>query len=138
MIGISPRGVVTHVSSTYGGCTSDRQIIERSELVQKGMFEKGDSIMADRGIMVQDMFASLDVKVNTPTMLKRYTCFSAFLFLWHGQTYFLSGYCIVFASELQQFTSVWQCMVCNGIDRSSSVEERHLTQKNQNQIQFPQ
>lgn len=70
MIGISPRGVVTHVSPTYGGCTSDRQIIERSELVQKGMFEKGDSIMADRGIMVQDMFASLDVKVNTPTMLR--------------------------------------------------------------------
>lgn len=70
MIGISPRGVVSHVSPTYGGCTSDRQIIERSDLVQKGMFEKGDSIMADRGIMVQDMFASLDVKVNTPTMLK--------------------------------------------------------------------
>ena len=26
--------------------------------------------MADRGIMVQDLFASKDVKVNTPTMLK--------------------------------------------------------------------
>ena len=70
MIGISPRGVVTHVSQTYGGCTSDRQIIERSELIKKGMFTKGDSIMADRGIMVQDMFASMDVKVNTPTMLR--------------------------------------------------------------------
>ena len=70
MIGIAPRGIVTHVSPSYGGCTSDRQIIERSELVQKGMFEKGDSIMADRGIMVQDLFASMNVKVNTPTMLK--------------------------------------------------------------------
>ena len=70
MIGISPRGVVTHVSQTYGGCTSDRQIIERSDLIKKGMFEKGDSIMADRGIMVQDIFASMDVKVNTPTMLR--------------------------------------------------------------------
>ena len=70
MIGISPRGVVTHVSQTYGGCTSDRQIIERSDLVKKGMFEKGNSIMADRGIMVQDIFACIDVKVNTPTMLR--------------------------------------------------------------------
>ena len=70
MIGISPRGVVTHVSPTYGGCTSDRQIIERSELIKKGMFSKGDSIMADRGIMVQDIFAYMDVKVNTPTMLR--------------------------------------------------------------------
>ncbi|VDI66249.1 Hypothetical predicted protein [Mytilus galloprovincialis] len=26
--------------------------------------------MADRGIMVQDLFAAQDVKVNTPTMLK--------------------------------------------------------------------
>lgn len=70
MIGITPRGVVSYVSPTFGGCTSDRQIIERSELVKRGMFEKGDSIMADRGIMVQDMFSSMDVKVNTPTMLK--------------------------------------------------------------------
>ena len=70
MIGISPRGVVSYVSPTYGGCTSDRQIIERSELVKKDMFEEGDSIMADRGIMVQDLYASMNVKVNTPTMLK--------------------------------------------------------------------
>jgi hypothetical protein len=34
------------------------------------MFDKNDSIMADRGIMVQDLFATQDVHVNTPTMLK--------------------------------------------------------------------
>ena len=70
MIGISPRGVVTHASPTYGGCTSDRQMIEMSDLVKKGAFDKGNSIMADRGIMVQDLFASKDVKVNTPTMMR--------------------------------------------------------------------
>ena len=52
MVGISPRGLVTHVSPAYGGSTSDRQIIERSELLEDGKFESGDSIMADRGIMV--------------------------------------------------------------------------------------
>jgi len=34
------------------------------------MFEKGDAIMADRGIMVQDLFANLDVCVNTPTTMR--------------------------------------------------------------------
>lgn len=34
------------------------------------MFEKGASIMGDRGIMVQDLFANNDVQVNTPTFLK--------------------------------------------------------------------
>ena len=58
-------------SNAYGGSASDRQIIERSELCSgKDFFEKKDSIMADRGIMVQDLFASKSVHVNTPTMLK--------------------------------------------------------------------
>ena len=70
MIGITPMGAVSHISSSYGGSASDRQIIERPELVEPGKFEKKDSIMADRGIMVQDIFASKDVFVNTPTMLK--------------------------------------------------------------------
>ena len=70
MIGITPMGAVSHVSSCYGGSASDRQVIERSDLVEQGKFEKGDAIMADRGIMVQDLFAAKDVYVNTPTMLK--------------------------------------------------------------------
>lgn len=70
MIGVTPSGAVSYVSDAYGGSASDRMIIERSELLNKGMFEKGDSIMADRGIMVQDLFANNDVQVNTPTFLK--------------------------------------------------------------------
>lgn len=70
MIGISPRGVVTYVSPSYGGAASDRQIIERSDLLDDGKFDRGDEIMADRGITVQDLFASKDVKVNIPTSMK--------------------------------------------------------------------
>lgn len=82
MIGISPKGLVTYVSPSYGGSASDRQIIERSELLQTlktpsvtgrnkdEMLSPGDDIMADRGILVQDLFAPLDVKVNTPTTMK--------------------------------------------------------------------
>lgn len=71
MVGCSPRGLVTYVSDSYGGSCSDRQIIERSTLVNDpSLFQPKDSIMADRGIMVQDIFATKDVHVNTPTMLK--------------------------------------------------------------------
>ena len=71
MIGCTPRGAVSFISESYGGSTTDRQIIERSTLcTDPGYFSSGDSIMADRGIMVQDLFASKNVAVNTPHMLK--------------------------------------------------------------------
>ncbi|XP_062614463.1 uncharacterized protein LOC134276200 isoform X1 [Saccostrea cucullata] len=70
MVGITPNGAVSFVSSSYGGSTSDRQIIERSSLLDPEKFQSGNSIMADRGIMVQDLFAVQNVKVNTPTFLK--------------------------------------------------------------------
>lgn len=72
MIGCTPRGAVSYISNSFGGSASDRQIIENSPLLDPNfeMFQKGDSIMADRGIMVQDLFAAQDVYVNTPTMLK--------------------------------------------------------------------
>ncbi len=71
MVGCTPRGSVSYISDAYGGSASDRQIIERSTLVSSSSpLMPGDSIMADRGIMVQDLFASRDIFVNTPTMLK--------------------------------------------------------------------
>ena len=72
MIGCTPKGTVSYISDSYGGSASDRQIVERSELVQPefNKFRRRDSVMADRGIMVQDLFATQDVFVNTPTMLK--------------------------------------------------------------------
>ena len=71
MIGCTPRGLVSFIGDSYGGSSSDRQLIERSTIyTEKGVFAPGDSIMADRGIMVQDLFANKDVTVNTPTMLE--------------------------------------------------------------------
>lgn len=70
LIGISPRGFVSYVSDSYGGSASDRQIIERSELLKEDLFEKNDSIMADRGFVVQDLFCLKQVYVNVPTVLR--------------------------------------------------------------------
>jgi hypothetical protein len=70
LVGISPNGLVTYVSEAYGGSASDRQIVERSELLKNTMFEKGDQIMADRGFVVQDLMCSQQVQVNMPSFLK--------------------------------------------------------------------
>ena len=71
LIGISPKGLVTYVSEAYGGSASDRQIFERSSLMKdKSMLQQGDSVMADRGFVVQDLLATRDIFVNMPTFLK--------------------------------------------------------------------
>ena len=71
MIGVTPRGIISYLSSSYGGSVSDRQITERSSLVRNtSLFDRQDSILADRGIMVQDLFSSMNVLVNNPTSMK--------------------------------------------------------------------
>ena len=70
LVGISPRGDVSHISEAYGGAASDRQIIERSDLLQRGKFAPNDSIMADRGFVVQDLFCMRQVQVNIPTVMR--------------------------------------------------------------------
>ncbi|ELT99937.1 hypothetical protein CAPTEDRAFT_30315, partial [Capitella teleta] len=56
LVGITPGGMVSFVSEAYGGSISDRQIVERSSLVQK--CDCADKIMVDKGFNVQDMFES--------------------------------------------------------------------------------
>lgn len=70
VVGICPSGLVSYISETYGGRTTDRQIIERSSLLSdRQKFDSGDSFMADRGMMVQDLFATRNVEVNTPHLV---------------------------------------------------------------------
>lgn len=72
LIGITPKGAVSFISDCYGGAASDRSIIERSALLSNcdAMFEKKDSIMADKGFLVQDLFANFDVEINIPTFMR--------------------------------------------------------------------
>ena len=64
LIGISPDGAITFVSDLYEGSISDRELTEVSGLLQK--LERGDSVMADKGFEVQDMLASIGVRLNIP------------------------------------------------------------------------
>jgi len=73
MMGISPRGDVTYISDAFGGSASDRQIVEQSELLSDGILSAGDSIMADRVFIVQDLFCLKQVQVNVPTVMRGLT-----------------------------------------------------------------
>ena len=75
LVGASPGGLVTYVSEAYCGSTSDRQICERSHLTSS--CQPGDSIMADKGFNVQDLFEHNYVSVNIPTFLKNINRLSA-------------------------------------------------------------
>lgn len=68
LVGATPGGLMCYHSTAYGGSTSDRQIVERSNLNQK--CQKGDSIMADRGFNVDEICQAQKVLVNIPHSLK--------------------------------------------------------------------
>lgn len=68
LIGCTPGGLISYVSPVYGGSTSDRQIVERSDLPKK--CNSGDVLMADKAFTVQDICAPHNVTVATPTFVK--------------------------------------------------------------------
>ena len=51
MIGITPNGAMSYISSAYAGSVYDRQITDRSTILDSNKFSRGESIMADRGII---------------------------------------------------------------------------------------
>lgn len=69
LIGSTPGGLISYISPAYGGSTSDRQIVERGRLHLK--CDPGDSIMADKGFNVQDIFAPYNITVNIPTFFRK-------------------------------------------------------------------
>ena len=69
LVAVTPGGLVSFVSEAYGGSASDRQICERSNLSQ--MCESNDSIMADKGFNVQDLFISSNVTINIPEFFSK-------------------------------------------------------------------
>ena len=59
LIGISPGGAITFVSNLFPGSVSDKQLTQKSGLLD--VLEEGDSVMADRGFDIQDVLTPLGV-----------------------------------------------------------------------------
>ena len=51
LVGISPNGVITFVSSLYPGSISDKELTRRCGILD--LLEPGDSVMADRGLILR-------------------------------------------------------------------------------------
>ena len=67
MVGIVPKGGISFVSTLYGGSISDKELTQKSRLIEK--LQYGDVIMADRGFNIQEMLAIKGVKVNLPPFM---------------------------------------------------------------------
>ena len=68
LVGCTPGGLTSFVSDSYAGSVSDRQIFEKSNLVEN--LSKGDSVMVDKGINIEDILSVKQINVNMPTFLK--------------------------------------------------------------------
>ena len=67
LVGITPSGAVSFLSSAYEGSISDRKLVEVSGLLDK--LETGDEIMADKGFVIQDLLTPIGVRLNIPPVL---------------------------------------------------------------------
>ena len=70
LVGISPSGAITFLSQLYSGSISDREIVERSEILDLP-FDDGDGVMANKGFSIDDLLP-LGVLLNIPPFLGHY------------------------------------------------------------------
>ena len=68
LVGISSGGAITFISQLYIGHISDREIVTRSGFLNLP-FDRGDSVMADRGFTVEDLLPH-GVSLNIPPFLE--------------------------------------------------------------------
>ena len=68
VVGIDSKGMVNFVSDAYGGCYSDRAILEKSGVLDH--LCPGDVLLVDRGFHIEDMCAARGVIVNAPASLR--------------------------------------------------------------------
>ena len=67
LIGITPNGFISLASELVPGRMSDRDVTIQSGLIEK--LEHGDSVMADRGFLIDDILATKRVGLNIPPFL---------------------------------------------------------------------
>ena len=68
LVGISPDGVVTFVSSLFPGSISDKSLTRKSGVLD--LLEEGDSVMADRGFAIEEDLVLIGARLNIPPFLR--------------------------------------------------------------------
>lgn len=75
LIGITPHGAISFISSLYTGSISDKEITRCSRILD--LLEHGDSVMADKGFNIDDLLKEQGVGLNIPPFLQSQAQFSA-------------------------------------------------------------
>lgn len=75
MTGVSPAGLITFVSSCYGGRSSDKAIFEQSKIIEK-LERSKDSIMVDKGFLIDHICESHGIQIIRPVFLRNKKQFS--------------------------------------------------------------
>ena len=57
MTGVSPAGLITLISNSYGGRASDKLIFEESKLIN-GLSPNRDAIIIDKGFLIDGICAT--------------------------------------------------------------------------------
>ena len=73
LIGISPNATITFVSDLYPGSTSDKMMTDKSNVLSH--MSAGDLILCDKGFLIADLCAPLNVSVNIPPFLSNRTSY---------------------------------------------------------------
>ena len=68
LLGITPQGVVSFVSDTWGGRVSDKYLTEHCGLLDHLL--PGDVVLADRGSDISDSVAMMQARVYIPAFTK--------------------------------------------------------------------
>ena len=68
MIGITPQGVISFISSGYGGRASDKMITENCGFLNKLL--PGDLVLADRGFDIRESVGVMCAEVHIPAFTK--------------------------------------------------------------------
>ena len=65
LLGIAPSGAIIFKE----GSISDKEIVKRSGILNKNLWDDNDSIMADKGFIIQNELAPLNVELNIHSFL---------------------------------------------------------------------
>jgi hypothetical protein len=75
LVGVTPAGAVSFVSSLYAGSISDKQITIEPGILD--VLEAGDLVMADKGFLIQDLLSARQCALVIPNFLSNKQQFTA-------------------------------------------------------------
>ena len=68
LIGVAPQGVISYISSAWGGRVSDKYLTEHCGILTKLL--PGDIVLADRGFDIADSVGAFRAQLHIPTFTK--------------------------------------------------------------------